>query len=71
MKHKIQCIQCGSVDKYSDENFWWDDHGYGYSTKLVRCKHCDQINIVRYQEDFGFDVNNDMRWYEQKRNSLQ
>ena len=71
MKQKIQCIQCGSVDEYPDENFWWDDHGYGYSTKLVRCKHCNKINIVRYQEDFGLDVNNDMRWYEQKRNALQ
>lgn len=50
MKQKIQCIQCGSVDEYSDENFWWDDHGYGYSTKLVRC-NCGQINIVKYQVD--------------------
>ena len=45
----------------------WDESGYGYSTKLVKCPECGQINIIGYVEDDGFDVNYDLRFYEYRR----
>lgn len=46
----IKCIQCGKTFENKDELTYWDDRGYGYSTKLARCD-CGQLNIIRYQND--------------------
>lgn len=61
---KMKCIQCQEDFECTDELVYWDDRGYGYSTKLCRCPHCGQINILKYKQDYGFDVNKDERWYE-------
>lgn len=61
---EIVCIQCGKKISVDKNDGWWNDSGYGYSTKLTKCPDCGQLNIVKYQIDDGFDVNKDERWYE-------
>ena len=53
---------------YDDLETFFDDHGYGYSTKLVKCKCCGKINIVRYYQDRAMKLNNDSRFYDYRRN---
>ena len=60
---KIKCIQCKEEYESTDELTYWDESGSGYSTKLSRCPHCGQLNIVGYKEDRGCDLNKDKRWY--------
>lgn len=64
MPELIKCIQCREKYESTDELIYWDDKGYGYSTKLSRCPHCRQLNIIRHEKDIGFDVNKDRRFYE-------
>lgn len=59
----IKCIQCGEKYESTDELIYWDDQGFGYSTCLSKCPFCSQLNIVKYKNDSGFDVNKDERWY--------
>ena len=47
---EIVCIQCGKKISVDKNDGWWNDSGYGYSTKLTRC-NCGQLNIVKYQLD--------------------
>ena len=63
---QTKCIQCGKELNYEEDEFWWNDQGFGYSTKLCRCSECNQVNIVKYQEDYSLDVNNDGRFYRRK-----
>jgi RNase P subunit RPR2 len=58
------CQSCDSIFEYQPEDVWFDERGTGYSTRLVRCKHCNKIVILGYLEDNGLDVNNDSRFYE-------
>lgn len=53
---------------YDDSETFFDDYGYGYSTKLVKCKCCGKINIVRYYQDRAMKLNNDSRFYDYRRN---
>lgn len=48
MKDKILCDECNQLIEQNGKNIFFDDHGYGYSTKLIRCEHCGKINIVKY-----------------------
>lgn len=43
---------------------WWDESGYGYSTKLWKCRICNGIQIAYIKQDKGLDVNADERFYE-------
>lgn len=61
-KVTVYCPQCGIVDDY--EEIIWDENGAGYSTKLVKCKHCGRLIIVKVIRDRGYDVNKDKRFYE-------
>ena len=64
MSKKITCIQCGNQIDYDDQDCFWDDHGYGYSTKLVRCE-CGQLNIVKYKMDKWLEIDlDDVEIYE-------
>lgn len=57
------CNKCGKITKHSNENIKWDEHGYGYATKICVCQHCGKINIVKIVEDYDIDVNKDERFY--------
>lgn len=58
-----ECKKCDVIFTYTSDEVWWDEKGYGYSTKLVKCPYCGCINVIQYNEDYGNDVNNDERFY--------
>lgn len=64
----IECSSCHNMYMYDDSETFFDDHGYGYSTKLVKCKCCGKINIVRYYQDRAMKLSNDSRFYDYRRN---
>lgn len=58
------CKKCNESFIYKPEDIWWDDKGFGYSTKLIRCSKCGCINVVEHVEDYGFNkLNTDRRLY--------
>lgn len=59
------CSSCGEFEVKPD-NVWFDDSGYGYSTRLTKCPHCGKIVILKHIEDYGLDVNFDNRFYSYK-----
>ena len=62
-EHNIYCIKCRTKHIIKPEQTFWDEHGYGYSTKLCKCPTCNNIIILEYYEDHGLDINKDTRWY--------
>ena len=60
--HKV-CSKCREDFVYKPEETFWDEKGYGYSTKLVLCPYCKHPNVIKYSEDISFDVNKDRRFY--------
>lgn len=58
------CTSCKKGFVYKQLDAFIDNNGYGYSTKLVKCKHCGRINIIRYFEDSAMKLNNDRRYYD-------
>lgn len=61
---KIKCQKCKQIFKFHQKDTYWDEKGYGYSTKLVRCNKCNALNILKYSIDESLDINNDPRFYE-------
>lgn len=66
-KYNKKCKKCESDFSYTSDDVFWDEKGTWYSTKLVKCTECGCINVVKYYDDYGFDVNNDSRFYDYKR----
>ena len=64
VKHKSAiCKNCGGF-KIQPENVWFDEKGFGYSTRLTKCPHCGKIIILEHIEDYGFSkLNTDRRLY--------
>lgn len=60
---KLVCPKCGEEFELDPASVYFDDHGYGYSTKLVNCTHCLTPNVLRYYNDVNLDINNDIRYY--------
>jgi len=58
---ETHCKKCGNAFEIKDT--YWDETGYGYSTKYTVCPVCGCRVIVAYLEDPGIDVNNDERFY--------
>lgn len=58
-----QCKKCKSKFDYTADETWWDYSGFT-NTKLVKCPDCGCIQAIKYEESFGLDVNNDLRFYE-------
>lgn len=61
--HKL-CLSCNKNFEYKRSDTFIDDNGYGYSTKLVKCKCCGRINILQYFEDKSMKLNNDRKYYD-------
>lgn len=57
------CKKCGQSFSYKKANTYFDDKGYGYSTRLIDCPHCNTINVLKYYEDRAMKLNNDSRFY--------
>jgi len=51
MKKFAICKKCGRLIVYEEEDAYWDESGYMYSTKLVDCKDCGTPNVLKYDED--------------------
>lgn len=63
LNYFAKCSSCGEFEVKHD-NIWFDEKGYGYSTKLTKCPHCGRIVILGYKEDYGFSrLNIDERYY--------
>ena len=63
-QNSCTCRSCGSSFIYKPDNIFWDENGYGYSTKLVKCSECGCINVLKHIEDYGFSkMNTDERLY--------
>lgn len=58
-----ECKKCKTTFSYKPEDTWWDEKGYGYSTKLCRCPECGCINVIKHDQDVGLDINSDSRYY--------
>ena len=62
-KNSATCKSCGGF-KVQPENVWFDEKGFGYSTKLTKCPHCNKIIILKHIEDYNFNkLNTDRRLY--------
>ena len=62
-KNGATCNSCGGF-KVQPENVWFDEQGFGYSTKLTKCPYCGQVIILQHIEDYGFSkMNTDRRLY--------
>lgn len=46
-----ECKKCGSLIQYEEEDTYWDESGYMYSTKLVDCNKCHTPNVIKYEDD--------------------
>lgn len=62
----VKCKCCSNDIEIDPEKILWDEHGYGYSTKLYLCPECGKHLILEYYEDPSLDINIDTRWYEYK-----
>lgn len=62
-KEHRECKKCKTIFSYTPDQIRWDEHGYGYSTKLVACPECGCMNVIKYEVDSGMDINNDERFY--------
>jgi hypothetical protein len=63
-KNNCDCIKCHTNFVFKPDECWFDEKGYGYSTKLCKCKNCGCINVVKHIEDYGFSkMNYDRRLY--------
>ena len=63
-KNYCTCKKCKSSFKFKPDETFWDEHGTGYSVKLVKCPVCGCVNVVEHIEDYGFSKqNDDVRWY--------
>ena len=58
------CKKCGEVFTYLHNQTYFDDTGYGYSTRLIKCPHCNTPNVLKHYEDRAMKLNNDSRFYD-------
>lgn len=64
-KYFCKCKKCKEQFTYESDECFWDEKSISGSTKLVKCKHCGCINVVKYIEDYGFSIINvDERLYD-------
>lgn len=64
-ENNTKCKKCGSYFKFNNNDAYFDEHGFGYSTKLVKCPECGSINVLYTLEDFGISkLNSDERLYQ-------
>lgn len=51
MKKFAICKKCGQLIVYEEEDTYWDESGYMYSTKLIDCDSCKTPNVLKHEED--------------------
>ena len=63
---KTVCTKCNKIVKYDVKDIKIHYHT-GYDCKTVQCPYCKRVNIIGYDEQYGFNVNKDKRFYQYKR----
>lgn len=58
----MRCVKCKNEFTFDNKDTYFDERGYGYSTKLVKCKVCGCPNVVKYIDDIHLNINYD-DWY--------
>lgn len=59
----FRCRKCKKEVLYTSEQVRTYYH-LGYDTKTITCPYCERVTkILDYREQYGFDVNNDERFY--------
>lgn len=62
-----ECKKCNSIVRFKEEDTFWDESGYMYSTKLVKCPHCGNYLILGYESDCWLQTHCNYYKYENKR----
>ena len=62
MTKSHKCKKCGQSFEYTQDQIYFDEHGLGYSTKLVKCSECGCPNVLHYYMD-TIDINRDKRYF--------
>ena len=58
------CGNCGDFI-YENTEIYFDENGYGYSTKLVKCPSCGRPVVIGHYEDRAMKkLNKDNRYYD-------
>lgn len=57
---RLICVKCG---REFQSEIIYDESGFGYSAKIVKCPKCGAIRYIEVTEDQGLDVNHDERFY--------
>lgn len=60
---ETKCCKCMEDYKYTTDDIEYDESGYGYTTKIVKCPKCGCVKIIEFIEDKSLDINNDERFY--------
>lgn len=64
IKISVSCKSCKTSSMIEPDDYWYDESGYGYSTKLCKCPNCNKIIIMGHKEDYGFSkLNTDKRYF--------
>lgn len=66
-----KCSKCNENFVYFPNEVFWDEHGFGYSTKLTHCPYCGQLNILKYYEDRAMNKLNYNDWEYETATSLR
>lgn len=61
----VPCRKCKEAFTYTNKDIKIHYH-VGYETKTVQCSCCKSFNIIGHRTQYGFDVNNDTRFYKYK-----
>ena len=59
----VYCDKCEEANECDNIAVFWDETGFGYSTKLYRCKNCGNLITIKTIEDNGLYINEDDRYY--------
>lgn len=56
------CSKCKKSYSYLPTDAYFDERGYGYSTKLVNCPYCGVPNVIKHIEDRAMKKLNRNGW---------
>lgn len=57
-KNNCTCKKCKSNFVFMPDETYWVEQGM-YSEKVVKCTHCECVNVVKYVDGFNQNPN----WY--------
>lgn len=57
------CIKCRKDFTYYSNEITWQEFGT-YSAKTVKCPYCKCVNVIKYDDASGLNVNFDRKYYD-------